>query len=242
MLPLISVVTPVHISTHKQLDYLRDLIVSFSRQRYTNKELIISDDVGDARVESLCHQMNTPGLNIKYYAAPVKGISSNLNFGISKARGKYVKILFHDDFFVKRYALLTICIRLTLSKKTWHVSASTHFQQSTSKFINTFYPRISDALLEGKNSISSPSVVTFKTFTSVTFCSELDYLMDCEWYLRMSHNFGSPIFGKIVFVANRLHENQATHWAQNQLQIESVIAKNIHEKSKMSSRNCKCLL
>lgn len=240
MFPLISVVTPVHISTHKQLDYLRDLIVSFSRQRYTNKELIISDDVGDARVESLCHQMNTPGLNIKYFAAPVKGISSNLNFGISKAKGEFIKILFQDDFFVKSYALLLIYLRLTLSKKTWHVSASTHFQQSTSKFINTFYPRISDALLEGKNYISSPSVVTFKNSTNVTFCSELDYLMDCEWYLRMSHNFGLPVFGKIVFVANRLHDDQATHWAKNLMNIESKLAKHLHDNHKMNSVSCKC--
>ena len=132
-------------------------------------------------------------------------------------------------------------MRLSLSKKYWHVSSSIHFQQSTSQFINKFKPRMSNALLDGKNYISSPSVVTLKSIALVDFCPNLDYLMDCEWYLRMSHNFGLPVFGKLVLVANRLHEDQATHWAKNSIITESKLAKHLHDNHKMNSMHCKCV-
>jgi len=240
MMPLISVVTPVHISTQDQMVYLRDLIHSFSKQTYKNKELIISDDLSDPRVKELCNKMNTPVLKVKYIPSPEKGISKNLNFVISKAHGKLIKILFQDDFFTCRYALLLTWVRLSLSKKCWHVSASIHFQQSTNQFINKFKPRVSNALLDGKNYISSPSVVTFKTIALMDFCPNLDYLMDCEWYLRMSHNYGLPIFGKYTFIANRLHSDQATNWAKEKLQSESSFSKEIHDETRMDSRKCKC--
>ena len=94
MMPLISVVTPVHISTQDQMLYLRELIYSFSKQTYKNKELIISDDLSDPRVEELCNKMNTPVLKVRYISSPEKGISKNLNFVITKAHGKLIKILF----------------------------------------------------------------------------------------------------------------------------------------------------
>ena len=240
MIPLISVVTPVHISTQDQLDYLRKLIYSFSKQTYKKKELIISDDLSDPRVEEICNKLKTPKLNVRYIPSPEKGISKNTNFAISKAHGKLVKILFQDDFFTNRFALLLTWIRLCLSRKYWHVSGSINFQQSTHQFINRFKPRMSNALLDGKNYISSPSVVTFKSVALVDFCPNLDYLMDCEWYLRMSHNYGTPIFGKCTFIANRLHADQATSWAREKLQSESSFSKKLHDETRMDSRNCKC--
>jgi len=240
MMPLISVVTPVHISTQDQLVFLRELIDTFSKQIYNNKELIISDDLSDPRVEGLCNELNSPMLRVRYILSNEKGISKNLNFAISKANGKLIKILFQDDFFTCRFALLLTWLRLSLSKKYWHVSASIHFQQSTNRFVNKFRPRVSNSLLDGKNCISSPSVVTCKSIALMDFCSNLDYLMDCEWYLRMSHNHGLPIFGKCTFIANRIHADQATNWAREKLQSESSFSKMIHNETRMDSRTCKC--
>ncbi len=240
MMPLISVVTPVHISTQDQLFYLEQLIKSFLKQRYRDKELIVSDDLSDFRVKELCNRFNASGATVRYVKSPTSGISCNLNYAISHAKGKFVKILFQDDFFSNTFALTLIWMRLAITKKHWHVSASIHFNQSTSQFVRKFKPRISNALLDGKNYISSPSVVTFKATAQLDFCENLDYLMDCEWYLRMSHRFGLPVFGKLILIANRLHVDQATHWAKERLKIESIIAKRIHDQTEMNSRKCKC--
>jgi glycosyltransferase involved in cell wall biosynthesis len=241
MQTMISVVTPVHITNQVQLEYLRDLIRSFSKQAFPYKELIVSDDSHNSDVEALCRENNSSKSKVVYIAAPVVGISANLNYGISKAGGSIIKILFQDDFFTNRLALFLIWIRLVVSKKKWHVSSSNHFQQSSGKFFHTLRPKISHHLLDGKNYISSPSVVTFKKESKLDFCVQLNFLMDCEWYLRMSHNFGLPVFGKIVFISNRIHKDQATHWAKKNLEAESSIAKQMHSKYQMGSSECKCV-
>jgi len=239
---LISVVTPVHISDEKEFIFLKEMITSFSSQIYRNKELIISDDLADVKVRSLCEEMAAQGLRIVYTVSASPGISTNLNHGIGNANGGIVKILFQDDFFTTKYALSIIWLQLLFSNRSWHLSGSTHFNQIDSEFSNIIRPKISNELLEGKNYISSPSVVSFKRESKIEFDENLTYLMDCEWYLRMSHNFGFPIFGKKVLIANRLHGGQATHWAKNQLEEESKFSKNLHDVMIMGLNNCKCQL
>lgn len=238
--PWISIVTPVHISNNTDLVYLRYLINSCLRQNFHSKELIISDDLNDKRVKRLCEELDSKKLRIRYTVAPVQGISNNLNHAIMTSRGKLIKILFQDDFLTSRFALLFLSLRLFFTLKKWHVSGSIHFEQSTRTFFNRFKPRISNNLLDGKNYISSPSVVTFKCKSKLPFDPSLIFLLDCEWYLRMSHNFGLPVFGRITLVANRIHQGQATHWAKQKLKIESTLAKDAHDNFHMRKAECKC--
>ena len=209
-------------------------------QKFPHKELIISDDLNDKRVEQLCKELDNPRLKIIYTVAPNQGISHNLNHAITNASGKVIKILFQDDFLVNRFALLFLFLRLLFSRKQWHVSGSVHFKQSTENFYKVFRPRVSNNLLDGKNFISSPSVVTLKRKSQLGFDSRLTYLLDCEWYLRMSHSFGLPIFGRLTLVANRIHKGQATNWAKHRLKFESTLAKEIHDVSYMKATGCKC--
>jgi hypothetical protein len=238
--PWISIVTPVHISSEKDLAYLRHLINTCLKQNFPSKELIISDDLNDKRVERLCEELDGKRLRITYTVAPAQGISNNLNHAIKTANGRLIKILFQDDFLTSRFALLFLSLRLLFTQKQWHVSGSIHFEQSTRTFFNKFKPRISDNLLEGKNYISSPSVVTFKSKSQLLFDPSLTFLLDCEWYLRMSHTFGLPVFGKITLVANRIHQGQATNWAKYKLKLESTLAKDAHNNLFMKKTACKC--
>ena len=242
MRTLISVVTPVHIELKEELDYLRELVLTFSQQTYTNKELIISDDLANHQVKELCDEYRQLGLRVTYILGPVRGISSNLNYAIASANGKFIKILFQDDFFTSRFALSLIWLKLRFSKKHWHVCASVTFLQSNQSYSKTFKPKPGNQLLDGINSISSPSVVTFKSKMRIEFRPELNYLMDCEWYLRMSHRVGLPIFGRYALVANRVHNSQATNWAKKNLARESEISREMHNETCMESNKCKCTL
>ena len=242
MKKLISVVTPVHIVDESDLNYLQEMMKSFSKQLYKNKELVISDDLADVRVKELCEKLALHGVRVIYTVSTSQGISINLNNAIAKASGDFIKIIFQDDFFISRFGLVNIWLRLSVSARKWHLSGSTHFDQLKGNFSSIIRPKICDQLLDGKNYISSPSVVAFKKESKIYFDSNLNYLMDCEWYLRMSHNFGLPIFGKKVLIANRLHKGQATHWAKNKLEEESKLSKNLHDVMTMGLNNCKCKL
>jgi glycosyltransferase involved in cell wall biosynthesis len=239
--PKFSICIPVHIETQSDLDYLRQAIESVRTQKYVRCEILLSDDSANQDLMLLVQEFTSSTIDLRLVNPPMtSGLGSNLNNCVSYARGEYVKILFQDDFLSHKYSLFEMGLRLRVSKKKWLAAATIHLQQDSGNFINRFKPKKSDFLLLGKNSISSPSVILFKKDLFIPFDEELKYIIDCEWYLRMSHHFGLPIFFNRVSVINRLHKNQATYRFGVLLKHEIQIASELHDISIMGRYSCKC--
>jgi glycosyltransferase involved in cell wall biosynthesis len=239
--PEFSICIPAHIESQTDLNYLHQAIESVRKQKLVKFEILISDDSNNLDLVHLLQEYESLEIDLKLVNPPIAlGLGSNLNNCVSQARGRYVKILFQDDLLSHKYALLNMGLRLQVSRRKWLAAATIHFQQDTGSYVNKFKPKKSHALLLGKNSISSPSVILFKKEFYLPFHEELKYLIDCEWYLRMSHFFGLPVFFKQVSVINRIHKNQATHKFSELLTTESQIATNLHDVSMMGLSLCKC--
>jgi len=238
--PKFSICVPVSISDDDQLQYLRELFDSILVQTFSNFELIVSDDSNNNDVTELCVQMESKGTRIRHILNSNRGISQNLNHCIQYSTGEFVKILFQDDLFYSSNALSEIDAELERTDSAWYVSACNHFSQEHQNFYGDFFPQKSSKLLLGHNSISSPSVVTFRRNLFETFSEKLTYLLDCEWYLRMSHKHGMPVFGRSIHVTNRVHSLQATNWAKDYLEAEIKISKMMHSEDRMGDRVCLC--
>ncbi len=92
--PLVSIIIPVY----NGANYLNDAIDSALAQTYSNIEIIVINDGSDdggATHEVACSY----GDKIRYFAKPNGGVSSALNFGISKMNGTYFSWLSHDDLY-----------------------------------------------------------------------------------------------------------------------------------------------
>jgi glycosyltransferase involved in cell wall biosynthesis len=241
VIPKFSVCVPVSISNISQFQYLEELFESVLAQSFSDFELVVSDDSGNREVAKLCSDLNSSSLRVKYFSNPRQGISQNLNNCVEMATGEYVKIMFQDDFFFSKDSLAEINSEIKDSRHAWYVSGSNHFSQDRQEFYEEFFPRRNSKLLQGHNSISSPSVVTFKKSAFEKFSDKLTYMLDCEWYLRMSHKHGMPIFGKSIHVTNRVHALQATNWAKNFLEIEVALCKMMHSENRMGQRVCLCI-
>ena len=100
---------------------------------------------------------------------------------------------------------------------------------------------LNENFLDGNNTFSSPSVAIFYRECFVPFDTRLSYLVDCEWYVRMIHNFGSPVLRKSLDIVNRLHESQATHDFKHLLSREIPIAKSSHSALDLRSKECSCV-
>lgn len=241
-LPTYSVCIPVHITADIDLQFLSECIRSVIVQKFVIFEILISDDSLDFRVKAIVDDFVTQGISIRMLEPPKsQGLGSNLNHCLENAHGRVVKILFQDDYLSYKMSLFISGTRLRFSRKKWMATATTHFNQENGNYQNRFKPRESDDLLDGKNSISSPSVILLKRNHYVPFSQELKYLIDCEWYLRMSHRFGLPIFFNKISVVNRLHENQSTHVYSHLLAVESVRARELHNLHSMRASLCSCL-
>jgi glycosyltransferase involved in cell wall biosynthesis len=96
--PLISIVLP----TCNRLNFLHRSIDSIKVQTYENWELHIIDDISEDGTKEAMTELQKKDSRINYHRIKVDntpGISKYLNYGITKAKGKYIARLDDDDFW-----------------------------------------------------------------------------------------------------------------------------------------------
>ena len=238
---MISICIPVHVVDSTQVGYLKTALESISCQKLIKYEVVLSDDSANVEVQKLVQEFKAKGMTITYHN-PEKGIglSSNLNNSVKHSRGRFLKILFQDDYLAHDKVLFFNLFRLITSRKKWLVTGTIHFDENDMKFKNAFFPRAGDQFLEGINALSSPSVVLLYKKNYLDFSEKLHYLVDCEWYVRMSHNFGRPAFRLEIDIVNRLHNFQSTHDVKVLLNREILAAKSMHTSSSFRKLDCLC--
>ena len=69
-------------------------------------------------------------------------------------------------------------------------------------------PRWTEHTLEGRNLLSSPSVVSFLNECKIDFDENLKLLLDVDFYHRMRMNNGKPQIISDILVANRDHDDR----------------------------------
>ena len=91
MAPKISVIIPFY-----NCEYIDEAISSVLAQSYSNIEIVVVDDGSDSHQ----HRILPFSKFIKYYYKANGGTASALNYGITKATGKYFAWLSADDLFL----------------------------------------------------------------------------------------------------------------------------------------------
>lgn len=203
----ISIVIPTYECYGKGWLYLNELLNSIYKQDFKDFEVIISDQSKDDSIRDLVnfYKAMLPIAILDSRSLP-RSISCNVNNAIKHASGSYIKPMFMDDFFCNDRALSIINEKLDSNPHHWCANAVLHCQ-SINFLEGVIVPRYHDKIHLGSNSMSGPSVVTFKH--KVYFDEKLTILMDCEMYKRMHVRYGDPLIIKDVLSCNRHHSNQA---------------------------------
>jgi glycosyltransferase involved in cell wall biosynthesis len=219
----ISLAVPVYECHGMGWLYLSELLNSVAKQTYKNIEIVISDQSTDDKIKILCDAYKNY-LNIKYVTGHhlLRSNSPNANNAIKNCSSKYIKILFQDDFFVDEMALQKIVAAFE-SDAMWIVSGCVHCSNIHSLY-RPFVPYYNDNMLEGNNTISSPSVLSVQE--KELFDENLIMLMDCEMYYRLHNKYGEPYIIRDLLVCNRQHKNQLQNLNQDKLSEEIDYCKN----------------
>lgn len=96
---LISVIVPIH-NTDKELP---QCIESITKQTYKNLEIILIDDGSTDRSREVCDNYCRKDIRCNVYHINYSGISASRNYGIARARGKYITFVDSDDYIDKDY-------------------------------------------------------------------------------------------------------------------------------------------
>ncbi len=216
---------------HKFLKHSFDILKT---QTFKDFDVVISDYSKTNLIKGLCDEYKDR-LNIDYFKNfdPVGGMSANTNNAIRHATGKLIKILFQDDFLYSDKSLEEIVKNFDLKKDKWLVTACEHSKDGIT-FFRPFYPQYNDKIHLGKNTISSPSVLTIKNDNPLLFDTKLKWLMDCDYYKRYYEKYGKPKILNKINVVNRVGAHQISNTEANDLVRKSeyqYILKKYNEKT-----------
>jgi glycosyltransferase involved in cell wall biosynthesis len=222
MNPKVSICIP----TYQQADKLLVLFRSIEEQSFRDFEVIITDDSTDNLVEDLCKtEFN---FSVQYHRnIPSKGSPENWNAAISLAKGEWIKLIHHDDFFFNAESLAKFVEESEKFPDTDYFFCGTSILNThsgiqypynvDSKIVN----RISDfsAYLFHKNLIGAPSSGFFKNGLVETYDKFLIWLVDIEFYCRVLKS--SNVRGiDYELITTTISEKQLTTKLKNNKSVE----------------------
>ncbi len=218
-MPKVSICVPTWESYGYAKAFTVDLFESIRKQDFSDYEVCVSDHSLNEDVLEVCEEYANY-FEIKYFKneEDLGNGPANTNSAIEMASGEIVKVMFQDDFFFSEKALSLIYESLSSSDKMWLVNGCNHFQQNT--FYNEMTPRWNDDIIRGVNTISSPSVLSFKTNVEEKFDPNLKMMMDCDLYYNLYSKYGDPLILNDVLITNRVHQNQISSLYVNQNDYE----------------------
>lgn len=226
-----SICIPVWEQHGYGLQYLKYLIYSINVQTFKDYEIIISDHSKNLDIFNYCSKELKKDCNltyIKYNEKYGNGVS-NLNNALKSANGEIIKIMFQDDFMFDKRCLEKFDKIFKNENNEWAVCGFNHTIDGIN-FERFMVPFWNDKLLEGINTISSPSVIAFRNKNIELFDENLTMLMDVEYYYRMKKLHGFPIIITDCMVTNRNHENQISNKYIGSLEEEIKYCKEKYEQ------------
>jgi len=182
------------IPAYLHVDLLERCIQSVLEQNFKDFEVVITDDSPNNIIEERIKLYRDDRIhyfkNIRTLGSP-----ANWNECILKAKGEYIKILHHDDWFSTPLSLGTYVDLLNDNPESnIAFSASCDISASYQKvhvLTPSVYQKISKQpeLLFLGNVIGAPSVSIFRNNKNLLFDTQLIWLVDTDFYIRMlQHN------------------------------------------------------
>lgn len=206
MTPRFSICIPVWEQHGFGLRYLKDLIHSIQIQTFQNYEIIISDHSNNRDIFEYLDSEKFDLTYLKYDENYGNGVA-NLNNALKMANGEIIKIMFQDDFMFGRRCLEKFDEAFKYKNSKWVVCGCNHTRDGVN-FERFMVPSWNGKLLEGVNTISSPSVLAFRNENVELFDENLTMLMDTEYYYRLYKKYGYPNIISDILITNRQHQNQ----------------------------------
>ena len=220
-----SIAIPTYEMKGRGSEFLEFNFNKFQSQSFKDFEVVISDHSQNNDIENLCNKWKNI-ININYIRNDYKrgSSSANINTCIKECKGKWIKILFQDDYLYNQDSLENLFKFIINNKFKWVATACDHTNDGVNLY-RPFYPRWSNDLVFGNNTISSPSVISIENINDgIYFNEELIWLMDVEYYKKKYDIYGEPGYLQDINVINRtwgerLSDKIPLEVKQNELKI-----------------------
>jgi len=187
-MPKVSICIPAY--NHPEL--LRRTLDSVLVQDYRDFEVIITDDSDDDAIGVMVASLNDGRI---FYSRNAKQLGSpaNWNQAVGLAKGEYIKILHHDDWFANAHSLSQFVSLLdahpasvlgfSASYACTANGAVDHVHAPTSRQLAEL--RHSPVGLAFNNYIGAPSATILRSKAGLRFDEHLKWLVDVDFYISV---------------------------------------------------------
>ena len=184
----VSICIPAY--NHPEL--LRRTLESILAQNFEDYEVIITDDSDGGAVNELVSSFDDK--RIHYYKNAMQlGSPANWNRAVSLAKGEYVKVIHHDDWFPDKNCLLQFVKLMDDHPNSVLGFSSAYACLSDGSVAYVHAPttaqleelRVNPANLIFNNYIGAPSATIFRNKEHVLFDEDLRWLVDIDLYIAL---------------------------------------------------------
>jgi hypothetical protein len=214
---MISITIPTYEMNGFGKNFIENSLTYITKQTFKEFEIVISDHSIDDEIKNVCLRFNNLDINYIKNENDKGSSSANLNNAILNSKYNIIKFLMQDEYLYDENTLLDIKNVFDDEKINWVVTGCIYGANPENP-IGKMIPEYTDKIIEGYNTIGSPSVVTIrKTNYNELFDPELIWLMDCDYYKRLYDKWGGPsIIPKYQIFINQ-HINQLTNIISNDI-------------------------
>lgn len=182
----ISIVIP----SYNNLDLLKQSLFSVLYQKNIELEIIIVDDSTTNTIKKFIEKLNSQ--KIKFFKNnPSKGAVNNWNYGLTLAKGRFVTILHHDEYYEDTENQLYYLLKnsnnsdIVVSKVNVIKNENESYGLFLNKYLKSLILNYAPSVLFFYNFIGPMSTVILKNEKKIYFNSNLRWYVDVDWYYRI---------------------------------------------------------
>tara|TARA_Y100000589_G_scaffold325156_1_gene362584 strand:- start:766 stop:1599 length:834 start_codon:yes stop_codon:yes gene_type:complete len=200
-----SIIIPFYFKNSYSIFQLKRCIKSIKYQSFKDYEIVISTP---NYFNELKNDVFFKETKIIRTFKKSSYIHENINIAINYSQGKWIKILFSDDYFLKSNDLKNLFIFINDTNYKWIMMNTLHRKKD--KLIRPLIPYYQNQILT-INTIGSPSVIAFQNKDSPLFDEKSWMRLDVDFYHRLKLKFGNPGYISNIYIVNELHANQESN-------------------------------
>lgn len=189
----ISICIPIHDSP-KSAFFISRLMKSIDQQNYSDYEICFAKAGGMARTH---------------------------NVAMLRGHGEIIKVMQMDDYFAHPGALGEIERSFDQDPtRAWLISGCLHDQDG--KVGSPHYPRWSDDIYTGNNTLGGISTLAMRRENLMLFEEPLQWTVDCDLYYRMFLKYHQPILLNTMNVVVDVRTDRLTHTLSDELKRQEI--------------------
>lgn len=185
--PEFSIIIP----TYNNIGLFKKSFNSVLAQKNVTTQIIIVDDSNENNDIEEYMKANIDSHIVYLHNKPSLGAVKNWNYGLNKAKGKYIVLMHHDEAFIEDYALhriseslkhnnIVICNLLVRN-----INGKSYILYPT--WIKKLFIHV-PSLLFLVNAFGATAVFSFKKELLTHFDDRLKWFVDVEWFFRLMKN------------------------------------------------------